>query len=514
MIKKILLRTALALVAIVVLGMLIPQNLKMPVVGADHNSYNHETFWYEGWGTSIVHKGIDVFARRGTRVNSATIGIVLLTAEYGKGGKFVIVLGPKWRLHYYAHLDEITTKPLALVGHNTQIGTVGNTGNAATIPEGAYWTVSDTNIGTIDRNAGSFTAVATGDVTIEYIVDGEAVGNKTIHVIVPDDIKFVEDRITAIYGNPKRIDVTVWYKGHPVAFTPLRDAFVFFDYEFDAYGNPQLYFTSEAGVINGLEFTGSDAKGIRTTNVYAALLIGRNIVATASNIYLYYPDEATFDFENATQGNHKLAWNREIENAKSTDNMLYRVSDPNSPVDIEYTFALDMTTIDIPAQLEPLKSMLPTYQENATAWTYLLQLAERVCVQTNVTIRAEFSKDLEVDISQLKVVNDYFNLTSASLDENNVLTIVCNWVNQSQPIDAATANPLCILTGITATVKDTAAYYNNENLIANNGSVSYDIYLAASSLYSFAQDPKNQATYGLYPYIHEHSYNLHMKGSG
>ena len=40
----------------------------------------------------------------------------------------------KWRLHYYAHLDEITTKPLALVGHNTQIGTVGNTGNAATTP--------------------------------------------------------------------------------------------------------------------------------------------------------------------------------------------------------------------------------------------------------------------------------------------------------------------------------------------------------------------------------------------
>ena len=104
--KRILSRILLALVAIVVPGMLIPQNLKMPVVGADGNSYNHETFWYEGWGTSIVHKGIDVFARRGTRVNSATIGIVLLTTEYGKGGKFVLVLGPKWRLHYYAHLDE------------------------------------------------------------------------------------------------------------------------------------------------------------------------------------------------------------------------------------------------------------------------------------------------------------------------------------------------------------------------------------------------------------------------
>lgn len=139
MIKKILLYTLLPLVTIVVAGLLIPQNLQMPVVGADDNSYNHETFWYEGWGTSIVHKGIDVFAKRGTSVHSATIGIVLLTAEYGKGGKFVIVLGPKWRLHYYAHLDEIRTKPFALVDHNTEIGTVGNTGNAATTPSHLHY---------------------------------------------------------------------------------------------------------------------------------------------------------------------------------------------------------------------------------------------------------------------------------------------------------------------------------------------------------------------------------------
>ena len=139
MIKKILLRTLLVLATIFVAGLLIPQNLQMPVVGADDNSYNHETFWYEGWGTSIVHKGIDVFAKRGTSVHSATIGIVLLTAEYGKGGKFVIVLGPKWRLHYYAHLDEIRTKPFALVDHNTEIGTVGNTGNAATTPSHLHY---------------------------------------------------------------------------------------------------------------------------------------------------------------------------------------------------------------------------------------------------------------------------------------------------------------------------------------------------------------------------------------
>lgn len=140
--KRILLRISLVVAAILLIGMLIPQNLKMPVVGAGSNDYNHETFWYEGWGTSIVHKGVDVFAKKGTRVNSATCGVVLATAERGKGGKFVVVLGPKWRLHYYAHLDEIKTKPFAFVTQDTEIGTVGNTGNAVTTPAHLHYGIA------------------------------------------------------------------------------------------------------------------------------------------------------------------------------------------------------------------------------------------------------------------------------------------------------------------------------------------------------------------------------------
>ena len=130
---------SLVILSIIVIGLLIPQNLKMPVVGADNNSYNHETFWYEGWGSSIVHKGVDVFAKKGTSVHSSTKGIVLVTTEYGKGGKFVLVLGPKWRIHYYAHLDEIKTKRFAFVDQDTEIGTVGNTGNAINTPSHLHY---------------------------------------------------------------------------------------------------------------------------------------------------------------------------------------------------------------------------------------------------------------------------------------------------------------------------------------------------------------------------------------
>ena len=54
---------AIVTLSIILIGFLFPQNLKMPVVGADSNSYNHKTFWHEGWGTSVVHKGVDIFAK-------------------------------------------------------------------------------------------------------------------------------------------------------------------------------------------------------------------------------------------------------------------------------------------------------------------------------------------------------------------------------------------------------------------------------------------------------------------
>lgn len=132
----------LGIVIIAISGFVVPQDLRMPVAGANANSYNHETFWHEGWGSSVVHKGVDIFAKRGTPIHSSTLGIVVAASEGGKGGKYVVILGPKWRLHYYAHLDEITTKPFALVSHDTVIGTVGNTGNAATTPAHLHYSIA------------------------------------------------------------------------------------------------------------------------------------------------------------------------------------------------------------------------------------------------------------------------------------------------------------------------------------------------------------------------------------
>ena len=107
----------------------------------DSNSYNHNTFWHKGWGSFVVHKGVDVFAKKGTSIKSSTVGIVLTIGDGGKSGKFVLILGPKWRLHYYAHLDEIKTERFAFVTQNTEIGTVGNTGNAINTPAHLHYSI-------------------------------------------------------------------------------------------------------------------------------------------------------------------------------------------------------------------------------------------------------------------------------------------------------------------------------------------------------------------------------------
>lgn len=102
----------------------------MPVQGATQADYNKQSFWFYPWGKSGTHKGVDIFAKSGTDIHSSTTGLVLKTGQIGMGGNYVLVLGPKWRMHYYAHLKSIHTKPFSFVGKNSKIGEVGTSGNA------------------------------------------------------------------------------------------------------------------------------------------------------------------------------------------------------------------------------------------------------------------------------------------------------------------------------------------------------------------------------------------------
>lgn len=106
------------------------QDLFIPVQDATQNDWNRDSFWYEPWGGSKVHKGIDIFAQKGALVLAAVSGLVIYRGELEHGGKVVIMLGPTWRLHYYAHLDSVEVSSGQWVSIGTKIGHVGNTGNA------------------------------------------------------------------------------------------------------------------------------------------------------------------------------------------------------------------------------------------------------------------------------------------------------------------------------------------------------------------------------------------------
>jgi len=122
----------LALMAVVVLApFAIPEYARIPVQGATVRDWNPQAFWYEPWGASGVHKGIDIFAPQGRAVIASVPGIVIFRGQLKLGGNVVAVLGPKWRLHYFAHLRDSNVRMFEWVGKGEVLGTVGTSGNAA-----------------------------------------------------------------------------------------------------------------------------------------------------------------------------------------------------------------------------------------------------------------------------------------------------------------------------------------------------------------------------------------------
>jgi len=112
------------------LGFVVPEKNQMPVVGATVRDWNQKSFWYYPWGHNRVHKGIDIFAKTGTNIVAPTSGFVLYSGLDVLGGNVVLILGAKWRLHYFAHLKSTQTNKLGFIDAGEVIGKVGTTGNA------------------------------------------------------------------------------------------------------------------------------------------------------------------------------------------------------------------------------------------------------------------------------------------------------------------------------------------------------------------------------------------------
>ncbi len=104
-----------------------------PVEGKDAKAIG--SFWGASReGGKRRHEGIDIFARKGTPVVSATDGVVTNVGNTRLGGKVVWVINKNLQAVYYAHLDKQLVKVGQVVKEGDVLGTVGNTGNARYTP--------------------------------------------------------------------------------------------------------------------------------------------------------------------------------------------------------------------------------------------------------------------------------------------------------------------------------------------------------------------------------------------
>lgn len=122
--------------------------LAFPVSGKKSNI---GSYWGdERDGGRRKHEGIDIFANKGTPVVAISDGKIIAVDNSGIGGK-TVYLQPDDRswYAYYAHLDQQHVVYGQTVKKGQIIGTVGNTGNAATTPPHLHFGIYTDN-GAVD----------------------------------------------------------------------------------------------------------------------------------------------------------------------------------------------------------------------------------------------------------------------------------------------------------------------------------------------------------------------------
>lgn len=118
--------------------------LQMPVVGV--KPYQLANSWGDPRdGGRRRHKGIDIFAPKGTAVVAVADGIISYIGEQPKGGLCLWLTTENGTSFYYAHLDRWASGLYEgmEVRSGDLLGYVGNTGNAKTTPPHLHFAVND-----------------------------------------------------------------------------------------------------------------------------------------------------------------------------------------------------------------------------------------------------------------------------------------------------------------------------------------------------------------------------------
>lgn len=119
--------------------------LRMPVIGVQVGNLSDS--WHDPRSGGRVHKGIDIFAPKGTEVIAVADGIVSYIGDQKLGGHCIWLTTENGSSFYYAHLDRWA--PGIYEGMEVQagdlLGFVGNTGNAKDTPSHLHFGVNQSD---------------------------------------------------------------------------------------------------------------------------------------------------------------------------------------------------------------------------------------------------------------------------------------------------------------------------------------------------------------------------------
>ncbi|MBQ7549243.1 MAG: phosphodiester glycosidase family protein, partial [Clostridia bacterium] len=368
-------------------------------------------------------------------------------------------------------------------------------GYPAELPEGAYFTLSDDSMGSVEGNI--FTAGSEyGDVTVNCMYDGKLLGSHELHIIRPESIAWTKSVIVATYGERTTLPLVAYYQGEFVAING-DDLVTLCGPIEELVDKPETY-----GYVDGLDYVAPDERcGIRSAPIYAMLAwdteSGDTIIQ--SKVELHRASESVFDFDSATVNLGFFAYNRDINNTYTEDNVNYYIQNSQSNVEVSYTMAINLEDMRFPEDLQPLWD---AFGEGlgGSVWGGFLRIANKIDENSSVTVKLDFPDTLVIaDFSDVAFSCPLFDVDreSVTIDpETNTLIIPLLWnksyvqsvILETGSIDPVDVDPIGVLTGIKAVLGDDVDFGASERLpVSASAVVEYKMIALSSSAYNAAR---------------------------